>query len=128
MKRPKRILAWSGLLVVAIAGSSYLTLRDYEQSIIREVDDTLSSVQEWRPKTTCNVYDRHGETMDSFYVERREWVSIDTMPNILWKTVVATEDRRFMSHSGIDPMGIARAMVSNYQAGGVTQGDRKSVV
>jgi penicillin-binding protein 1A len=120
--RTKRILAWSGLLVVVIAGSSYLTLRDYEQSIIREVDDTLSSVQEWRPKTTCSVFDRNGEQVDSFYVERREWVSIDRMPNILWQTVVATEDRRFMSHRGVDPMGIARAMVSNYQAGGVTQG------
>ncbi|WP_395623585.1 transglycosylase domain-containing protein [Sphingomonas daechungensis] len=35
---------------------------------------------------------------------------------------VAIEDRRFYSHWGIDPRGIARAMVANAQAGGVRQG------
>lgn len=35
---------------------------------------------------------------------------------------VAIEDRRFYSHWGIDPRGIARAMWSNYSAGGVRQG------
>jgi penicillin-binding protein 1A len=35
---------------------------------------------------------------------------------------VAIEDRRFYSHWGIDPRGIARAMVANLEAGGVRQG------
>ncbi|MCA1654354.1 MAG: transglycosylase domain-containing protein [Sphingomicrobium sp.] len=35
---------------------------------------------------------------------------------------VAIEDRRFYSHWGIDPRGIARAMVANLHAGGVRQG------
>lgn len=35
---------------------------------------------------------------------------------------VAIEDRRFYNHWGIDPRGIARAMWSNYSAGGVRQG------
>jgi penicillin-binding protein 1A len=35
---------------------------------------------------------------------------------------VAIEDRRFYSHWGIDPRGIARAMVANMRAGGVREG------
>jgi penicillin-binding protein 1A len=35
---------------------------------------------------------------------------------------VAIEDRRFYSHWGIDPRGIARAMVANIRAGGVREG------
>ena len=35
---------------------------------------------------------------------------------------IAIEDRRFRSHWGIDPRAIGRAMVANFQAGGVRQG------
>ena len=38
------------------------------------------------------------------------------------KAVVAIEDRRFYQHPGIDPVGIARALISNLQAGRVVQG------
>ena len=36
--------------------------------------------------------------------------------------VIAAEDRRFYSHFGIDPIGIARAAMANFRAGGVLQG------
>lgn len=38
------------------------------------------------------------------------------------KAVLATEDRRFYSHFGIDPMGLARAAFVNLRAGRVVQG------
>ena len=44
------------------------------------------------------------------------------MPPYLPQAVLAIEDRRFYSHFGIDPIGIARAAYSNVQAGGVRQG------
>lgn len=40
----------------------------------------------------------------------------------LVNAVVATEDKRFKSHFGIDPIGVARAMVANFKAGRVVQG------
>jgi len=40
----------------------------------------------------------------------------------LVNAVVATEDKRFKSHFGIDPIGVARAMVANFNAGRVVQG------
>lgn len=36
--------------------------------------------------------------------------------------IVATEDRRFWGHIGLDPRGIARAMVANIRAGSIVQG------
>ncbi len=36
--------------------------------------------------------------------------------------VIATEDRRFHDHLGVDPVGIMRAMLVNLQAGGMVQG------
>ena len=44
------------------------------------------------------------------------------MSPYLPKAVIATEDRRFYSHFGIDPIGIARAAMANFRAGQVLQG------
>src|SRR5499427_7330886 len=44
------------------------------------------------------------------------------MSPYLPKAVVATEDRRFYSHFGVDPIGLARALFANIAAGHVVQG------
>lgn len=51
-----------------------------------------------------------------------EQVTIETVPKDLVHAVLATEDRRFYYHPGLDPIGLARAMVANVKAGGVSQG------
>lgn len=47
---------------------------------------------------------------------------IHELPRYVPLAVVAIEDRRFYSHFGIDPIGLARAMITNYRAGHVVQG------
>jgi penicillin-binding protein 1A len=49
-------------------------------------------------------------------------VDIATLPKYVPAALIAIEDRRFYSHWGIDPRGIARALTRNIAAGGVTQG------
>ena len=49
-------------------------------------------------------------------------VHLDTLPPHVPNAFLAAEDIRFRSHVGIDPIGIARAAVSNLRAGGITQG------
>ena len=49
-------------------------------------------------------------------------VGVDKLPVFLPQAVLATEDRRFYSHLGFDPRGVARAMVANLRAGRVAQG------
>src|SRR6185295_18837488 len=49
-------------------------------------------------------------------VKRRDF------PDMLVKAVLSIEDRRFYSHWGIDPWGIARATQANWAAGGIAQG------
>jgi penicillin-binding protein 1A len=49
-------------------------------------------------------------------------VDVSYMPPALPRAVIATEDRRFYSHFGMDIVGFARAMVANFQAGRVVQG------
>ncbi|HXB78622.1 MAG TPA: penicillin-binding protein 1A [Bradyrhizobium sp.] len=49
-------------------------------------------------------------------------VALKELPPYLPKAFIAIEDRRFYSHHGIDPIGIARAAVANILHRGVSQG------
>ncbi|MEQ8667146.1 MAG: PBP1A family penicillin-binding protein [Rhodospirillales bacterium] len=49
-------------------------------------------------------------------------VSVHDVPASLPQAVMAIEDRRFRSHFGLDPVGLARAMWANLRAGRVVQG------
>ena len=49
-------------------------------------------------------------------------VALKDLPPYLPKAFIAIEDRRFYSHLGIDPLGIARAAVANLMHRGVSQG------
>src|SRR5215470_8250475 len=49
-------------------------------------------------------------------------VSLKELPPYLPRAFVAIEDRRFYSHYGIDPVGLARATIANVLHRGVTQG------
>jgi penicillin-binding protein 1A len=49
-------------------------------------------------------------------------VSIKDLPAYLPRAFVAIEDRRFFSHSGVDPIGLLRAAAANVLRRGVSQG------
>ncbi|HEX3972043.1 MAG TPA: PBP1A family penicillin-binding protein [Stellaceae bacterium] len=51
-----------------------------------------------------------------------EPLRLNEMPKYLPAAVIATEDRRFYSHFGIDPVGLIRAAFVNMRAGHVVQG------
>ncbi len=60
---------------------------------------------------TTNVYDRGGTTLlYQFEVERREVVSLDSVPQLLIDATIAAEDKSFWTNPGIDIFGIARAV------------------
>jgi len=49
-------------------------------------------------------------------------VSLADLPDYVPKAFVAIEDRRFYSHHGVDPLGIARALVADVLRRGASQG------
>ena len=49
-------------------------------------------------------------------------VKLDQLPSYLPDALLATEDRRFYAHFGIDPLGLLRAIFANLQAGHLVQG------
>lgn len=54
--------------------------------------------------------------------EDRALLSLDDVPPDLVQALIAIEDRQFYSHFGVNPLGIARAMIRNITAGKIVQG------
>lgn len=66
------------------------------------------------------IVDRNGREIGRFFVQNRSVVSIDQVPEIFIGALMACEDSRFKSHSGVDWVGILRALKLNAQ--GASQG------
>jgi penicillin-binding protein 1A len=78
----------------------------------------------WRVQDDFAVtfLDRQGNEIGQRGIIQRESIPVDEMPDHVIKAVLATEDRRFFEHYGIDFIGLGRAMSENMRANGVVQG------
>lgn len=81
---------------------------------------TEAMVFERRPTIIIKADD--GSVLDRYGDIKGETVSIDDLPPHVVQAVLAVEDRRFYSHMGVDPLGIARAFFVNIVRGGYVQG------
>ncbi|PSJ51074.1 transglycosylase domain-containing protein [Kumtagia ephedrae] len=84
----------------------------------------VETVGDWRNQGDFAVTftDRHGTEIGRRGIMQRDSVPVDEMPDHVIKAVLATEDRRFFEHYGIDVLGLARAMSENVRANSVVQG------
>ncbi|HKF99086.1 MAG TPA: transglycosylase domain-containing protein, partial [Xanthobacteraceae bacterium] len=83
-----------------------------------------TSDDDWLKKSELAVtfLDRYGNEVGSRGIKHNDAIPLEEFPDHLIKAVLATEDRRFYEHVGIDPSGLFRAMSANARAGGVVQG------
>jgi penicillin-binding protein 1A len=83
-----------------------------------------TSDEDWLKKSELAVtfLDRYGNEVGTRGIKHNDSIPLDELPDHLVKATLATEDRRFYEHFGIDPSGTFRALMSNYRAGGVVQG------
>ncbi|MBS7537204.1 PBP1A family penicillin-binding protein [Ancylobacter sonchi] len=75
-----------------------------------------------RSELSVTFLDRYGNTIGERGIRHNDTVPLEEFPDHLIKAVLATEDRRFYEHFGIDIPGTFRAVLSNARAGGVVQG------
>ncbi len=66
--------------------------------------------------------DRHGQEIGKRGIRRDDSVRLEDYPDFVVQALLATEDRRFYEHFGIDIVGLSRAIVTNARAGGTVQG------
>ncbi len=68
---------------------------------------------------TTEFYDRNNTLLYRLYEgKNRTLVNLSDIPKVLIQATIATEDRNFYHHIGIDPTAIARALYHNFKTGG----------
>ena len=79
-------------------------------------------LKSYQPKSASVFYTKDGSVLGWFYNERRFPVALDAVPKHVKEAIIAAEDTRFFSHSGIDPRGMVRAAIKNFRTGTFAQG------
>ena len=75
----------------------------------------ISRMADYQPSRSTHIYARDGTLLASLYKENRIWVPIDRIPQMVRNAFVATEDRNFYTHHGVDFEGVARAAYADYR-------------
>lgn len=76
-----------------------------------------------RPAASSQVFDVHGRLITTLHSDQNRLpIDINKVPANLQNAFISAEDNRFYDHIGIDPIGIARALVANFTDRGISQG------
>src|SRR6266851_129293 len=123
--RRRRWIRWAimaVLVVVVVTGLGVAASAVWVLTILPGSLPSVSQLERFDASEGTKVYDDNDELITEFHVERRIFVPLAHIPRALRDAVLATEDRRFYQHWGIDPIGIARAVWQNYRRGRVVEG------
>ena len=82
----------------------------------------LSSLENPKTDLATKIYSEDGELIDQLFIENRTIVSVDAIPKDMINAVIATEDRKFYKHWGVDVDRIVKAMMKNIMAFSVEEG------
>jgi penicillin-binding protein 1A len=110
--------ALAALLILAAATGSLAGL-----TLVYSVNlPQIQELEQYRPSTTTDLYDRKGRIIGSFALERREVVGYDGFAPVLRQAVVSIEDKNFESHWGINVFRVAGAAWHDIRSHGRAQG------
>ncbi|MCC9020989.1 PBP1A family penicillin-binding protein [Bacillus nakamurai] len=82
------------------------------------------SLDEAKLKTpySSTIYDKNGKEIAEVGAEKRTYVPIKDIPDVVKEAFIATEDARFYKHHGIDPIRIGGALLANFKDGFGSEG------
>ena len=94
-------------LIVLIAVITYgvarinITIPDYSQ------------LADYEPPVTTRFFAGDGQVMMEYAAEKRLFVPVEKIPDLVKNAFIAAEDKHFYQHSGLDYKGIIRAVLGN---------------
>lgn len=113
----RRILKWGVVASLWVAIFIGILVTWYASEL---PDITEAMIFERRPTITVKAND--GTVLDRYGDIKGETVKVEELPPHVVYAILATEDRRFYYHFGLDPFGIARAFGVNVVNAGFVQG------
>ena len=95
-------------LGVAVVAAVYLV------GVARDLPD-YEVLSAYEPPVATRVHAGNGALMAEYARERRLFLPIQAVPDRVKAAFLSAEDKNFYNHPGIDPAGLARAVVNNFQ-------------
>ena len=90
---------------------------------VRELKDVPDITQaNLQDPLSSEIYDKNLNLIATVGAEKREYVSINDIPKNITEAVLTTEDSRFQSHIGIDPIRLIKAVLVNIRSNSAQQG------
>ncbi|MEB3354836.1 MAG: transglycosylase domain-containing protein [Cyanobacteriota bacterium] len=116
---PPRLRRLARLASLGLAGLTAMGLATLALAIVQvPIRGSLAPV-----RGPLGLYDRSGKPISSAEGQRhRELNELQAYPSVLIDALLASEDSRFWWHPGVDPIGTARALMTNLVGGRVLEG------
>ncbi|NMO97087.1 transglycosylase domain-containing protein [Paenibacillus lemnae] len=110
------ILFFTAVIAIFCALAGYLFIMVSGERLLDENRDKLTA------NGTSKVYDRNGNLMGELSIQKSDPVNIEDVPELLKAAFIATEDKRFAEHNGVDIWSIGRAAVKDIMARSMVEG------
>lgn len=107
------VAVFGGVFCGAAAGAFIGLTRDLPQ---------IQSLESYSPSAVTRIFSEDQELLAEVYLEKRDPVPLDAIPPDLTSALIATEDRKFYRHSGVDLKAVIRAAVKDLMAGAFKEG------
>ncbi len=108
------LLALSSLLGLALAALfTGVVLGTIALAVAYPNLPEISGLSDYRPKLPMRVFSADDVLIGEYGEERRQFVPISAIPQVMKDAVLAIEDARFYQHGGVDYIGILRAGLAN---------------
>lgn len=98
-----------GIIGLAVGVGSVVYIVSY---YAQDLPD-YSQLKTYDPPILTRLYAGDGRLMAEFAKERRVFVPVDSIPDMVKNAFIAAEDQNFYKHKGVDMVAVARAVVSN---------------
>ena len=82
----------------------------------------IRSLESFVPSAVTRIYSSDKEVLAEFYLEKRNPVTLETIPAHIKNALIATEDRQFYRHSGVSLKAVTRAIIKDILAGEFVEG------
>ena len=107
------IFLFAAIICGIALGGIFAMVRDLPQ---------IRALEDFSPSAVTRIYSADQVLLAELYKKRRDPVPLSKIPEKLRQALIATEDRQFYEHSGVDLKGIARAIVRDIMAGEFVEG------
>ena len=107
---------FTAVIAIFCALAGYLFILISGEKLLEQNQDKLTAYG------TSKVYDRNGALMGELSLQKSDPVKYEDIPEKLIQAFIATEDKRFMEHNGVDMWSIGRAAVKDIMARSMVEG------